>query len=101
MVEGLGPKGVQLNDPAAGTRRVSWEEFDVSFTGVMLVLEPGPEFTKGGKQPSVVRGLATRLRGGAVGLVLCLLAGLALILPGLASAAFLKIFVDQVLVAGN
>jgi NHLM bacteriocin system ABC transporter peptidase/ATP-binding protein len=101
VVEGIGPKGVHLNDPAAGARRVTWEEFDTSFTGVMLVFEPGPDFTKGGRPPSVVRGLATRLRGGAAGLVLCLLAGIALIVPGLAAAAFLKIFVDEVLVAGS
>jgi NHLM bacteriocin system ABC transporter peptidase/ATP-binding protein len=101
VVEGMGPKGVHLNDPAAGSRRVSWEEFDQSFTGVMLTFEPGPDFERGGEQPSVVRGLATRLRGGAAGLVLCVLAGLALIVPGLAAAAFLKIFVDQVLVAGS
>jgi NHLM bacteriocin system ABC transporter peptidase/ATP-binding protein len=99
VVEGIGPKGVDLNDPASGTRRVSWEEFDTSFTGVMLVFEPGTEFAKGGAQPSVVRGLATRLRGGMAGLVLCLIAGLALVVPGLAFAAFLKVFVDQVLVA--
>jgi NHLM bacteriocin system ABC transporter peptidase/ATP-binding protein len=99
VVEGIGPKGVDLNDPASGPRRVSWEEFDTSFTGVMLVFEPGPEFAKGGAPPSVVRGLATRLRGGTGGLVLCLVAGLALVIPGLALAAFLKIFVDQVLVA--
>ena len=99
VVEGIGPKGVDLNDPASGPRRVSWEEFDTSFTGVMLVFEPGPEFARGGAPPSVVRGLATRLRGGTAGLVLCLVAGLALVIPGLALAAFLKIFVDQVLVA--
>ena len=101
VVEGSGPKGVYLNDPATGARQVPWEEFDRSFTGVMLVFEPGPDFAKGGKPPSVVRGLATRLRGATAGLVLCVLAGLLLIVPGLAAAAFLKIFVDQVLVAGS
>ncbi|MBD0282207.1 MAG: NHLP family bacteriocin export ABC transporter peptidase/permease/ATPase subunit [Thermoleophilaceae bacterium] len=99
VVEGIGAKGVDLNDPASGPRRVSWEEFDASFTGVALVFEPGPEFAKGGERPSVVRGLATRLRGGAAGLVLCILAGFALTVPGLAAAAFLKIFVDEILVA--
>ena len=99
VVEGIGPKGVDLNDPASGARRVSWEEFDTSFTGVMLVFEPGTEFARRRRLPSVVRGLATRLRGGTAGLVLCLVAGLALVIPGLALAAFLKIFVDQILVA--
>jgi NHLM bacteriocin system ABC transporter peptidase/ATP-binding protein len=99
VVEGIGPKGVDLNDPATGTRRVSWDEFDAAFTGVVLVFEPGPEFEKGGTPPSVVHGLASRLRGGAPGLLLCVLAGLALVVPGIAFAAFLKIFVDEVLTA--
>src|SRR6185436_9908606 len=44
VVEGFGKNKVFLNDPASGHRSVSDEEFELSFTGVVLVLEPGPEF---------------------------------------------------------
>ena len=39
-----------LNDPARGTVSVSMEEFDRSFTGICLMMEPGPEFLPEGKR---------------------------------------------------
>ena len=98
VVEGVGPKGVDLHDPAQGARHVTWDEVAESFTGEMLLFEPGGDFEKGGEPPSVRKGLVSRLRGVTSGLVLCVLAGLALFVPGLAAAAFLKVFVDKVLV---
>ncbi|PJT49735.1 NHLP family bacteriocin export ABC transporter peptidase/permease/ATPase, partial [Streptomyces albidoflavus] len=54
---------VRLNDPDKGRRVVSAEEFDASFTGVALVLEPGPSFRKGGRKPGLLGALPARLRG--------------------------------------
>jgi len=48
---------VYLNDPARGRRAVDAAEFDQAFTGVVLTFEPGPEFTRGGHPPSVMRSL--------------------------------------------
>ncbi len=47
VVEGFGKNKVFLNDPASGHRIVTDEEFEQSFTGVVLVMEPGPEFREG------------------------------------------------------
>ena len=44
VVEGLSKNWVYLNDPASGPRKISWQEFDEGFTGVVLIIEPGPEF---------------------------------------------------------
>ena len=46
VVEGVSRRKVYLNDPAAGPRTVSHEEFRKSFTGVSLESEEGPTFTR-------------------------------------------------------
>jgi NHLM bacteriocin system ABC transporter peptidase/ATP-binding protein len=101
VVEGFGKGKVYLNDPAVGPRVVDEQEFDESFTGVVLALTPGPEFTPGGRPRSAVRSLAQRFTGARLGLAYVILAGLALVVPGLAVPVFGSVFVDQVLVAGR
>jgi len=98
VVEGLSKHWVFLNDPATGPRKVSWEEFDQGFTGVVLLMEPGPEFEEGGRKPSTILALIDRLRGSFGAILYCILAGFLLVLPGLAIPVFSQIFVDQVLV---
>lgn len=99
VVEGYAPGRWFLKDPGMGARTVTDEEFDRSFTGVVLRLEPGPDFERGGTPPRVIDGLAQRLRHSLAGLLYVVLAGLALVIPGLAAAVLTKAFIDQVLVA--
>lgn len=99
VVEGYAPGRWFLKDPGVGSRTVTDEEFDRSFTGVVLHLEPGPDFERGGTPPRVAAGLAARLRHSLAGLMYVVLAGLALVIPGLAAAVLTKAFIDQVLVA--
>jgi NHLM bacteriocin system ABC transporter peptidase/ATP-binding protein len=101
VVEGFGKHDVYLNDPAAGPREVTYDEFDQSFTGVVLTLEPGPEFTKGGHKRSLLRALRSRLAGSEMGLAYVTLAGLGLVVPGLVMPTFVRVFVDQVLIGGR
>jgi NHLM bacteriocin system ABC transporter peptidase/ATP-binding protein len=101
VLEGYGPKGVRLQDPASGPRKVTWEEFDGSFTGVILELEPTDAFEKAGAQPSLVKGLASRFHGGMPAIAMCLLAGLGLLIPGLLVPAATRTFVNEVLSQGN
>ncbi len=98
VVEGFGEDIVYLNDPASGPRTVSAEQFDHAYTGVVLVMEPGPEFTKGGKKQSIVSALTLRLQNSWKAVYFCLLAGLLLTIPRLAVPGFTQIFVDEILV---
>lgn len=100
VLEGFGKGKAFLNDPAHGPRTVTEAEFDQSFTGVALTFQPGPEFAAGGQGRSLAAALGRRLAGlhGAVGYVV--LAGLALVLPGMLVPTFSRVFVDDVLVKG-
>ncbi|GAB4170701.1 MAG: NHLP family bacteriocin export ABC transporter peptidase/permease/ATPase subunit [Thalassobaculales bacterium] len=98
VVEGFGRGVVHLNDPAQGPRRVSEEEFDRGFTGIVLALRPGPDFQRRGQPRSLWRSLATRLRGSGSTLAFSIMIALALVVPGLLVPAFARIFVDQVLI---
>jgi NHLM bacteriocin system ABC transporter peptidase/ATP-binding protein len=101
VVEGFGQGRVYLNDPGEGRRVVTDAEFNESFTGVVLVFEPGPAFRRGGCAPGLLEPLRRRLRGSENGLLYVVLASLALALTGLAGPVFLQIFVDQCLVRGR
>ncbi|XGV94302.1 MAG: NHLP family bacteriocin export ABC transporter peptidase/permease/ATPase subunit (plasmid) [Leptolyngbya sp. BL-A-14] len=101
VLEGFGPEQVYLNDPATGPRSVSLEEFDQAYTGVVLVMEPGPNFSQGGRKASILESLERRLNGVHGALLYCLLAGLLLTIPRLAIPAFTQVFVDEILVQGR
>jgi len=100
VVEGFGWRKVYLNDPASGRRVVSDDEFDRSFTGVVLTFEKTKEFRSGGETQRWVRLLGRRLAGTHTTLAFVVLATLALVLPGIITAVFCRVFVDVILVEG-
>ncbi|WP_274917507.1 NHLP family bacteriocin export ABC transporter peptidase/permease/ATPase subunit [Streptomyces sp. WZ-12] len=96
----LGRRGVHLNDPDKGRRFVPVEDFDTSFTGVVLVFEPSEAFEKGGRRPSVLHALPARLRGTTGTLLAALLASLLLVGVGAAVPALSRTYIDMFLI-GN
>lgn len=98
VLESITPSRVSLNDPAAGRRVMSVEDFDGIFSGIVLTLEPGPDFQRSGDRPKLWRDLEALLAGLRPAFLLALLAGVALILPGLVVPAATQIFVDYYLV---
>ncbi len=101
VVEGIEGDRVHLNDPACGRRTVTFREFDEAFTGVVLYMQPGPEFERKGRKPSAIRALSGRMRGSAGDLLFCVVAGLLLVAPGLAVPMMTQLFVDRVLIEGR
>ncbi|WP_304541830.1 NHLP family bacteriocin export ABC transporter peptidase/permease/ATPase subunit [Desulforamulus aquiferis] len=101
VFEGFHQGMVYLNDPASGPRTVTEEEFDQSFTGVVLTFKVGPAFEKGGSKPNILMALKKRMKGSEVALTFVILVGLALVIPGLVIPTFSKIFVDDILLSGK
>ena len=100
VLEGFRGDRVYLNDPGQGPNVVSAAEFDQAFTGVVLTFEKTPEFRRGGERRGIVSTLLPRLAGSRAGLLFVVLAGLALVIPGVVGPAFSRVFVDDVLVKG-
>ncbi|WP_442936721.1 NHLP family bacteriocin export ABC transporter peptidase/permease/ATPase subunit [Nostoc sp.] len=101
VMEGFQNNWVYLNDPGTGPRKVSQQEFDEGYTGVVLVMEPGPQFQEGGRKPSLLVSLWSRLQGATGALIYCVVAGFFLTLAGLAIPVFSQVFVDEILVQGR
>ena len=101
VLEGFDKGFVYLNDPGSGPRAVPEEEFDQSFTGIVLAFETGPGFEKNGGKPNIITALKKRLKGSKVALTYVILVGLAMVIPGLVIPIFSKIFVDDILLGGK
>jgi len=101
VVEGFRRGKVYLNDPATGPRKVTDEEFDLAFTGVVLVFEKSPEFRRAYQKPTVLGGLRRRLSGSRAALLYVVLATLCLALPNAIIPVFTLVYVDHFLVSGK
>ncbi|MGW1798551.1 NHLP family bacteriocin export ABC transporter peptidase/permease/ATPase subunit [Streptomyces sp. NPDC001984] len=97
----FGRRGVYINDPAKGRRFVPMEEFDGSFTGVVLVMEPGDGFEKGGRKPGILGAMPARLRGTAGTMPAAVLASLLLVAVGAALPALSRTYIDMFLIGGQ
>ena len=97
VFEGFRGDRVALNDPALGPRTVSRDDFDRSYTGIVLTMEPGPDFQRGGRPPSVWPIVLQRMGSEPMGALFILVAGLLLILPQLVMPVFAQIYLDEVI----
>jgi NHLM bacteriocin system ABC transporter peptidase/ATP-binding protein len=98
VVDGFTKNGALLNDPAGGRRLCDWEEFDSAYTGLCLTFAPGPEFQPSNDMPSTTSILRAQLTGAWGAVLFVVAAGLAMVAPGIALPAFVKTFIDEVLV---
>lgn len=99
VLEGHRGKYFYLNDPACGRRKVSEQEFDEAFTGIIVTFEKMPDFKPIGKPVRLFQLLKPLLNRNAI--FLLLFAGLALTFPGILLALMSRIFLDTVITADN
>lgn len=87
-----------VNDPASGRRQVEFEEFDKSFTGIVLNFEKKDDFKPMGSPPKVYSRFIPILRESKYDVLFIALVTLMLVIPGLAIPVFTKTFIDDVLI---
>ncbi|WUC68896.1 NHLP family bacteriocin export ABC transporter peptidase/permease/ATPase subunit [Streptomyces sp. NBC_00667] len=94
----FGRRGVYVNDPAKGRRFVPMDEFDTSFTGVVLTFEPGAGFRRSGRKPGVLGALPARLRGTSASMLAAVLSSLLLVAVGATVPALSRTYIDMFLI---
>jgi NHLM bacteriocin system ABC transporter peptidase/ATP-binding protein len=97
VLDGFRGSKAYINDPARGSVAVPMEEFDKSFTGVVLMFEPGESFEPGGRQRSVFGFAAGRLRGAGSAAVLMVMTTVISSLLGIIEPGFSRVFMDRLL----
>jgi HlyB family type I secretion system ABC transporter len=103
VLERWSPERIDIVDPALGRRRLSAEEFDAAFTGVVMTFAPGVDFEQrsraGGRNwASYFAGI---LRQDVALPVQIVLASLLIQLLALAAPIFTQLLIDDILPAGN
>ena len=90
-----------INDPARGTVEVTLEEFDRSFTGIVLCFEKGEDFVPSGKPKSVWEFARRRLKGTAAAFAFVILTGILIAAFGMITPLFSRVFMDHILSGKN
>lgn len=101
VFEGFKGKYAYINDPAMGRRKLTMEELDDAFTGVVLTFSKTDSFVKEKKKNTMMTFIKHRLSGQYSTLFRLLFVGLLLVFPGVLFPVLSQVFMDDVLVGGN
>ncbi len=101
VLNGFRGKYAYINDPARGTVKVSMEEFDHSFTGIVLIPTPSEKFEPGGKRKGPLDYARKRVRGSGAAVVFLMLTTVISYLFGITKSVTSKIFLDRLLPGKN
>lgn len=100
VFEGFKGGFAYLNDPAVGRRKLTFEELDEGFTGVVLTFKLTDAFQKEKKKNTTFAMIAARLKGQYHVLFKLFYIGLLLVFPGLVLPVLSQMFIDDILVGG-
>jgi ABC-type bacteriocin/lantibiotic exporter with double-glycine peptidase domain len=100
VFEGFKGKYAYINDPAVGRRKLTFEELDDCFTGVVLTFKRTPQFTKEKKKDTSWSLMLSRLKGQYSVVFKLFYVGLLLVFPGLVLPVLSQMFIDDILVSG-
>ena len=97
VVEGFKGDKVYLSDPARGRVKISYNEFEKNFTGIVLELSPNEDFLKGGREESLFKRIWKYVVPYKSELISALGLSLAIVIPNIFIASLTSIFVNSFL----
>lgn len=97
VVEGYDKKYFYLNDPAVGKRKVTIEEFDLAFTGIVIELEKGEKFIKNKSKNSITMEIIDSLLKYKKVIIFLFFIGIFVTVPGIIIPIFTKVFIDEII----
>lgn len=100
VFEGIKGKYAYINDPAVGRRKLTWEELDESFTGIVLTFAKTEQFKPEKKQSGLLKFVQSHIKGQYGVLFKLFYIGILLVFPGLVLPVLSQVFLDDVLLAG-
>ena len=101
VLDGFKGNKVYINDPARGDVCISMEEFDESFTGICLMIEPSEDFAPGGAPKSIMSFAKERLKGTGAAFAMIIITTLISSLISIINPAFSRMFIDRLLTGQN
>ena len=101
VYEGIKHGYAYLNDPAVGRRKLTMEELDDGFTGIVLTFAITDKFIKEKKKNLFYLNIRERLSGQYSSVIKLICIGLLLVIPGLMIPVMSQIFLDDILTGGN
>ncbi len=99
--EGMKGKYAYINDPAMGRRKLTLQDIDDCFTGVVLFFKKTENFVREKGKKTLLSFIRERLKGQYVSLAALAAIGLCLVFPGLVIPVFSQVFIDYILLGGN
>lgn len=97
VLRGMHDGKAYITDPAKGNYTVSMEEFDKSFTGIVMAFEPGENFVADGHQTSIKDFAIERLSGAHMVILITIVLSLLTTIVGILPPIFSRVFIDNVL----
>lgn len=101
VFEGVKFGHAYINDPAVGRRKLTIEELDEGFTGVVLTFSKTSAFRRQRKRNRTVANITKRLKGKYSTIFKLFYIGLLLAVVGILLPVLSQAFIDDILTAGN
>ncbi len=101
VLRGIRGKYAYLNDPARGQVKIPIDDFDKSFTGVVLQFARTESFEEGGNKPDPLRFARGRLKGLGPAIAFVMLTAAITSLVALVNVSLGQVFMDRILSGNN